>query len=247
MALDADEALSANCIHSLEWDRIKDAKPGTVLRFRWVNVLPNFEQAWIPPALIPCGYIDDGSAHTGNLIHSRRVPWPRGAPVVDFEEVVVLHFQYIVRERVISKHRWYQAWEHVNFPTKGALEIFRQYHHMYGSWSKNEIQPMKRDWLEGYNKAGIDFKSLASEPVTWWDREVLGMLLKHGPAHFRRIALWDWDWHAVAEKLGMHGFDLRDPRSVCDKIAHRLLKATQGHRTNWGVRGFERLLRVAGW
>lgn len=49
IALDADEVLSANCLESKEWERIADAKPGTVLRFRWVNVLPEFQKAWIPP------------------------------------------------------------------------------------------------------------------------------------------------------------------------------------------------------
>ena len=51
IGLDADEALSANCLESKEWKRIADAEPGTILRFRWVNILPGFKEVWIPPKL----------------------------------------------------------------------------------------------------------------------------------------------------------------------------------------------------
>ena len=43
IALDADEILSANCSHSDEWTQIISAKPGTILRFRWVNILTGFK------------------------------------------------------------------------------------------------------------------------------------------------------------------------------------------------------------
>ena len=247
IALDADEALSANSIASPEWARIEAAAPGTVLRFRWVNILPGFNQAWIPPNRIACGYVDDGTEHQGTRIHSRRVPWPDKAPVLDFDEIVVLHFQYVAWDRVISKHRWYQAWEHITHPEKGALDIFRAYHHMDGSWARDELYPMREEWLGNYERAGIDYRSLAGEAVTWWDREVLQMLLAHGPQHFRRFAIWDKDWKELAGELNLPGEILSDPRDQLERIAHRILQITQKHRANWAVRGFERLLRNRGW
>ena len=247
IALDADEALSANCQNSKEWEKICRAEPGTVLRFRWVNVLPGFKKAWIPPNLIACGFVDDGAEHDGNRIHSRRLPWPSGAPVIDLEEIVVLHFQYVAWDRVVSKQGWYQAWERLNHPGRSALDIFRQYHHMEGSWSPEEVHPVKPEWIERYSGNGIDFQSLVSEPVTWWDKDVLQLLLTHGTKYFRRIAIWNKDWNALADQLGVIGADLADPRSISEKTAHRLLRATQKHRTSLGVRAFERMLRNAGW
>lgn len=247
IALDADEALSANCIHSDEWEKIAQAEPGTVLRFRWVNILPGFREAWIPKNRIACGYVDDGAEHSGVKIHSTRIPTPQNAPVLDLQDIVVLHFQYIAWDRVVSKHRWYQAWEHLNHPEKGPLQIFRNYHHMYGSWSKDEIQPVRSEWLSGYEEKGINYRSLTGEPVTWWDREIIKLLREHGPKHFRRIALWNQNWNAVAAQLGQSGTNLDDPRSMAEKLAHRLLTATQPHRANWLVRALERLLRKTGW
>jgi hypothetical protein len=170
IALDADEALSANCVESPEWQMIANARPGTVLRFRWVNVLPGFERAWIPPEPVPLGFVDDGSEHKPKTIHSRRVPWPEGAPVLDLKDIVVLHFQYVVWERMNSKRRWYQAWEHLQHREKSPLQIYREYNHMQGSWKAEELQPIRAEWTKNYDERGIDFRGLASEPVTWWDR-----------------------------------------------------------------------------
>jgi hypothetical protein len=108
------------------------------------------------------------------------LPQPENTPVLDLKEIVVLHFQYVIWERMLSKQRWYQAWEHLNYPRKSLLDIYRKYNHMNGSWDENEIHPVKPEWLEGYDRAGIDFRNLTREPVTWWDRDVVEMLQRHG-------------------------------------------------------------------
>lgn len=247
LGLDADEALSANCLGSADWDKIAAAAPGTILRFRWVNILPGFERAWIPPERSAFGFVDDGSEHNGKLIHSPRVPQPAGAPVLDLDDIVVLHFQFVAWERMASKQRWYQAWEYTQHRQKGPLEIFRQYNHMHGSWEADELHPVRPEWLDAYDRAGIDFRSLACEPVTWWDREIAQMLAEHGPAHFRRVAIWNQDWNAVAQRLGLKDTRFHDPRSGFEKAVHRLLASTQHRRSEWSVRGFEKFLRLAGW
>jgi hypothetical protein len=247
IALDADEAISANFVSSEEWKKLSDAEPGTVVRFRWVNILPGFEQAWIPDQRKRCGFIDDGREHTGRRIHNQRVPGGPEAPVIDLNDVVLLHFQYVAWERMRRKHRWYQAWEHAENRKEGPLEIFRHYNHMHGSWEKHEIYPIKPEWLEGYDRAGVNFRALTCEPITWWDKEVARMLAEHGPKHFRKLAIWDQDWNALADQIQLKHPDLGDPRSWTEKTAHRLLAATQEHRENVGVRALERWLRMCGW
>lgn len=244
--LDADEALSANCTETEDWKKLAAAKPGTVIRMRWANILPGFTQAWIPPEPTIFGFVDDNCVHVGQRIHGPRVPAPAGAPVLDLSDIVVLHFQYVAWERMESKHRWYQAWEHAQVREKRPLEIFRQYNHRRG-WPRDEIHEIRPEWLAGYERAGIDFRSVKPEPVTWWDREIVQMLREHGPDHFRRVAIWNKDWNAVASQLGLVGVDFSDPRSPLEKVAHCLLPRTQNYRANWGVRGFERLLRATGW
>jgi hypothetical protein len=247
IALDADEALSANSLYSHDWDRIAAAVPGTVLRFRWVNILPGFKQAWIPPEPRAFGLIDDGALHSGSRIHSPRLPFRSDAPVLDLEDIVVLHFQYVIWARMESKQRWYQAWEHTKHQRSGSLDIYRQYHHMHGGWDRKEIHALRPEWLEGYDRYGIDFRTVACEQLTWWDKEVAAMLREHGTHYFRRIAIWDTDWTAVARHMGFNDVDFSDPRTCLERTAHALLALTQNRRGNLAVRAFERLLRSRGW
>ena len=244
--LDADEMLSSNLLSSPEWEKILNAAPGTVLRFRWVNILPDFKTAWIPPNLIGLGFVDDGSEHQGVRIHSSRVPHPPNAPTLDCKDIVVLHFQYVVWERMVSKQRWYQAWEHHKHGVKRPLDIFRQYNHMHGSWNKEELFPVDPAWLAGYEARGINYRELKGEPMTWWDREILDYLREAGADRFRRIAIWDQDWAKQAAAAGIQG-NFADPRNLGERFAHRALKMSQGHRGNLLTRGLEYVLRRRGW
>jgi hypothetical protein len=245
--LDADEAFSSNCTATNDWVRIMEAPAGTVIQFQWVNILPGFREAWVPSERIVCGFVDNGAQHEGRAIHSSRVPLPKESPVLKITEFVILHFQYLSWERMRSKHRWYQTWEYLHNLKDRPLDIYRCYNHMYGSWEASEIQPVRPEWLEGYDRAGIDFRSLQSEAITWWDREMVALLREHGPGRFRKLPIWDVDWNAIARKLGPDGADLSDPRSMSEKMVHQLLRATQKYRTNLGVRAFERFLRMGGW
>ena len=248
IALDADEALSANAPDSPEWAKIESAEPGAVLRFRWVNILPGFEKAWIPDEPVAFGYVDDGREHTAmSRIHNPRLPQPAGAPLLDLKDIVVLHFQYAVPARMESKQRWYQVWEHINHPNRSVLDIFRQYNHMFGSWDASEIHPMRAEWLAGYDRAGLSFRDLECERMTWWDEDIFRLLGEHGPGRFRRLDIWKKDWTQVAIERGADPASFADPRSIWVKLAHRLLRATQSARDQASVRIFERLLRLSGW
>jgi len=118
---------------------------------------------------------------------------------------------------------------------------------MYGSWDESEMHRVDPAWFDGYSQRGIDFQSLRSEAVTWWDVEVLKMLEQHGPDLFRKIDIWDKDWEAVAAVSGNTWRDLSDPRSVFDKVAHWTLAATQRDRTSVCARVVERMLSMTGW
>ena len=88
-----------------------------------------------------------------------------GAPVLDLDDIVVLHFQYTAWERMRSKQRWYQTWELLREDGDGPLEIFRRYHHMHGGWPPEEIQPVKPSWMAGFVESGADFDRLQAEPL----------------------------------------------------------------------------------
>ncbi len=127
------------------------------------------------------------------------------------------------------------------------MEIFRQYNHMFGSWNADEIYGVQTEWLEAYDQAGVDFRALHCEPMTWWDKEMVQMFSKYGPNYFRKYAVWDKDWSTFAEAAGVNASQLQDPRSPTEKWIHRMLAASQKHRGSLPVRALEKLLRKMGW
>ena len=246
IALDADEMLSANWQQSREWQRLLEAPPGTVLRFRWINLAPDLERYWQPSDDIPFGFVDDGSPHVGRPIHSPRVPVPDGAPSLRMREIGVLHYQYTNWERMKSKQRWYQCWERLNHPEKRPVTLYRQYHHM--DVARVQAQPLKEEWLAGYEQAGIDMKSIPQKSHYYWDEEVASLLQEEDADTFRKLDVWEPDWTALARRMGhqVNG-ELRDPRSRFEKAVHAWLGRTQARSESLLVRAVQKLLQPLGW
>jgi hypothetical protein len=246
IALDADEALTANWMESLEWARVADAAPGTVVWFDWVNVAPGAERGWIPPTKLPLGLVDDGRPHGGGPIHNARIPVVDGGPALMMEEVKALHYQYVDWARMRSKQRWYQCWERVHLPEKRPITLYRQYHHMDPAAAT--ARPLRPEWTAGYERLGIDMKHLPAEGGARWDREVLALLDGHGASTFRRLDVWDIDWSALSAAEGRpRNGALRDPRTAVDRVVLSWLARTQATSHRLPVRAIQRLLRLARW
>jgi hypothetical protein len=249
VALDADEILSADFAATPEWAAVRAAPSGTILTFDWINVLPGFTSAWIPPEKVPFGFVDDGSDHRGDRIHSTRIPVRADSPVLQLDDLKVLHLQYTDWSRMKSKQRWYQCWETLEHPTKRPIQIYRQYHRMDG-FPAAEIHPLSPRWLSGYERRGIDIRAASEDAVYWWDKEVLDWLARHGAPRFRRLDVWDVDWAEIAARLGraVAPASVRDPRSAFERAVHRWLEATQRRRPDSRrIRWMQRTLIPLGW
>jgi glycosyltransferase involved in cell wall biosynthesis len=248
MALDADEALSANVLESDEWRAALSAAPATVLRLRWANLLPGCRRAWIPPEPIPFGFVDDGRDHRGPAIHSPRIPAGEDQPSLTLEDVRVLHYQYAAWERMKSKQRWYQCWERVHHPSKRPIQLYRQYHLM-DAIPEERVHPVEPSWFQAYAARGVDMTAVVDAPWHPWDEDVLDWLLEFGPAAFARLDIWQPDYEALARRLNRstNGVRLSDPRGPGTRLAHRWLARTQRRAGERPVRLAQRLLIPFGW
>lgn len=189
IALDADEFLSGNFSQSEDWDKIKKLPRGTVIKFKWPFINSKFDQYWAgDDAVMPFGFVDDGSEHIGKKIHSKRVPFKEESPIYEVNDFVVMHYQFTDWKRMESKHRWYQCYERVQFPEKSDLEIFRTYSHMYRVKSKN-MKAVPEEWFDFYLKNGVDIDTVKVSERYYWDAEVDKMLSVHGAALFKNIDL----------------------------------------------------------
>lgn len=244
IALDADEFLTANFMESPEWLTILNAPIGTILRFQWVNVRPDMVTYWTPPIEFSWGFLDDGSQHVGTKIHSPRIPIPQNSTSIILRDIKVLHYQYTDWERMKSKHRWYQCWERINNPNQRAIDIYRQYHHMFDIPAE-EIHVIPNEWRSGYEAKGIDMTSIYQPGKFRWDAEVVELIIQHGPLLFKREAIWDVDWLVLSGKTSSKL--LEDPRSDLDKYIHRWLEKTQSSQDRFTVKFITKILRLLGW
>jgi glycosyltransferase involved in cell wall biosynthesis len=249
VALDADEALSANVLRSRAWHDALRAPPGTTLHLRWASLLPGLERAWISPEQIAFGFVDDGRAHAGPQIHSGRLPARADQPRLELEDVRVLHYQFAAWERNKSKQRWYQCWEWLHEPGKRPIQIYRQYHRL-DALPDSEVQAVDPEWLCAYEAAGLDMTALPpAEPWYRWDEEVLDWIIEHGPHTFERLNIWDPDYADLAQRLGKpaNGVRLDDPRGWSTRLIHLWLAHTQGGAGRRSIRLAQRALIPFGW
>jgi glycosyltransferase involved in cell wall biosynthesis len=247
LALDADEILTANYAASPEWATLLAAPPGTQVYMERGDLYPFcqdigvFHSAWL------FGFVDDGRPHNGRFIHSPRVPQDEQGPKLYLADIKVLHYQYTDWARMKAKHRLYEIIESLNDPARGAISIYRQYHHMDppNPWRA----PIPPAWFEAYTRVGIDMTSANVEGRYGFDRAALERLEKHGPHRFAKLALWDANWTDIARA---HGFSqperFADPRSALQKRVHLWLAASQANPLTLKNRLVSKFLRTfLGW
>ena len=245
LALDADEVITGNWSTSAEWRRMMEAQPGTIVHFRWVNLLPGLQRCSVTEQTFPWGFMDDESPHVGAAIHSPRVPLPAGAPSLVMNEVKVLHYAFTDWSRYLSRQVGYQCWEIINHPRRSPSDIYRQYHR--NLVLDFQTQGVDRGWFEFYEGQGIDMTTVLESGRYDWDRQVLEWMQEHGPRSFRRVDMWEVDWTARAEQWGMTDYAVRDPRSPLDRLVLGWLRRTQRYSRRAGVRHVDRSLRLFGW
>ncbi len=243
ITLDADEMFSPEIFHSLEWKKVLNSAPGTIIKFQWANLLPDLKKMWYG-YYFPWGYMDDGVEHTGeNKIHSARIPLSENHPIIEVKDFKVIHYQYVNWERMKSKHRYYQCLEVLNYPQKSTLDIFRQYHHMLAIPDEEFVQT-PTTWFSGYEKREINISAFQNEKNYWFDENVLNFLEKYGPNTFKELNIWDKDWRETARYYKKQNLEVfRDPRTIVDKLIQMWLLKTQKNHNNRIVRKIDKLIK----
>ena len=95
LALDCDEALTANYTSSPEWQTILRAPAGTVVWFTLLNLCPDMAKCWQVSYPFPFGLMDDGSDFSTSILHGTRIPTPHHSSRVHLRDSRVLHYQIV--------------------------------------------------------------------------------------------------------------------------------------------------------
>jgi hypothetical protein len=243
ITLDADEVFTPNITNSPEWQTILTQPPGTIIKFQWANLLPDLKNMWLAD-FFPWGYMDDGSEHNDKeKLHSCRIPLPLEHDIVTVNQIKVIHFQYTDWIKMQSKHRWYQCYERITFPAKSTADIFRMYHHMYAI-PQSQIILIPNEWIQDYNRIGIDITSVYHETVLWWDEKILEYIEEYGANYFRKLYIWDIDWKSKAKLFGKEKTEIfRDPRRIIDRIIQKWLIKTQANHKKYFFSKVDSIIR----
>lgn len=225
-ALDADEILAANYLDSPEWQTLLNAKSGTVMLFDRVNLTPDLNH-YFGSLKMAMALVDDGvttmESTATSILHNIRLPWPTNAVSYYFKDLKVLHYDFVLPERTLSKMRWYQCFEKVKFG-RDDLQLLKKYpffERIEDLLEKMHVQPVPTKWFDNFRTKGIDVTSLRP-PVLWWDDEVLKMMAEHGMETFRMLDVHTLNWEALAEKKGVgKPRRFRIQRSLIDKVLLR--------------------------
>jgi glycosyltransferase involved in cell wall biosynthesis len=205
LALDSDEILAANAIHTLGWQSMLKAKPGTVLCFEKPDLYQSpfscirYETPW------PIGYVDDGVEHKPKKIHSIRIPRPDYAQILHIHDVKVLHYGLTRMSSQISKMRFYSVLENVFSTTSVFLRrLVYSSNKDYKTLGKLESSP--KEWFTGWEQLGIDMFTIQNQKYYWYDYEVLRYFHKYGTQKFWLDDIWNFDWESFrvyAQSIGV--------------------------------------------
>lgn len=222
-ALDADEIFTANFHDSPEWLTIQELKEGTVILFDRINI--NAEQdKYFGKLKMVFGLVDDGVSTIENtsqlIIHNIRLPWPKNADYYYFKEIKVIHLDYVIPERTISKLIWYQCFERVKFNHSDSY-LLKKYK-TFDTIDEFILFDTKQEWFEFYKKNDIDITSIKNT-LLWWNDEVLEMIDQHGIEKFRNLDICRINWKILAREKGYSNPERFLPkRTILDKIKSRL-------------------------
>jgi len=172
ISIDADEALSSRIFDGKVMDRICALKEGTGFSFKLANIDPSYDCYWEQLEPTIAGFVDDGDEYNANWISTPRFPLI-GKPILEIEEVKLLHFQYVDWHRMESKQRWYKVKEKINDSNASSIRIYRRYTHMYRAMKGQK--PLDPLFFIKYEENGIDMRAF-KKTTYWWDKKVIEML-----------------------------------------------------------------------
>jgi glycosyltransferase involved in cell wall biosynthesis len=234
---DSDEIFTANILEPEILGELTDVKPGTGIEMQfihlWRNPLlwRNDESPWGPKYFWKGrGFRDDRmtkySPIANPLDHNSSIPLFRRTQ--RHEKVKILHFQFVLFERMLAKQRWYRATEAYELSADQAERI-NQYYIITRDERRVVLEPIRPEWMAGWKERGIDLENFEEEPLYWYDVEVLRYFKEKGTAYFTAIDLWRVDWEQkrlIAKAQGYEGIPdqpVIDPRTVEQRLYHAYL------------------------
>lgn len=232
---DADEILSANILDDKILANLVSLQPGTSILLELVNLWRNPKMwrndnsVWTG-RYMEIGFRDDRCVKYGPVTkandHNLRIPFCKQIERID--TIKLLHFQFVLFERMLCKQRYYRTAEAVTLSSNQGEEI-NHYYCLTRDERNLHLDPILAEWTTGWTEIGIDLEHFEESSLYWYDVEVLRWFAQKGVACFASIDIWDVDWEGkrrLAKERGYSGIPdepIVDPRTREEKLYHAYL------------------------
>lgn len=205
LALDADEILTADSRGAASWRVVHSAAPGTVFYYEKADIGSPPSRCRRSNTYFPLGYIDDGSTHKGDIIHSTRVPLRDASPREEIHDIKFAHLAYVRSEEFWARQRLYSLVERLK-RTKTLRQRLGYYSpRLQRALIQAQMSQTPLTWLMPWRNCGIDFESFATSDLNNYNREILGMMDKYGAEPFFYDDIWDVDWEDLRQRFSATG------------------------------------------
>ncbi len=231
---DADEIPSANILDQSNsfWTKAGQLKPGASLQLEWITLWKSAKE-----------YRDDNSVWSGQYkpfvfrdngvtnyapgdVHESKVPAGFDTTAEKETTVKVLHFHFVLWDRMLSKQAHARLNEYKKYHRSPFMINFR-----YGITKEErglQVSPVPNNWTAAYEEQGINLEDFTSSKFYGFDIEMLRDFKTHGPEKFSWLDIWDINWEAKRQAAlgqgieGMPTYEIRDPRAIVVKLYHSL-------------------------
>lgn len=223
-ALDADEFLSGDFVHTFGWRTILNSLPGDVFWFRWINLLPQVSKYTKSQPLYWVAHLSENDMNgifPDNHIHEWRLPWPKNVHKEYFiDDISFIHFARVNTRRQINKEIFYQVSTVFKDEKYSGVRLFRHYQ-TYHPIKENEVLEVPKNTFLYYQMNNLDvMKEIDLEDVgQHYIDSVLNCFDKRGIKHFAKLDVWNNDF--------VKRYNLHNPQSLLDKLVMLYLRFTK--------------------
>jgi len=200
LALDADEIMTAASMTSSFWSQLNDFEEGTVLTFEKPDIISPVTQCIRYNSYFTLGYIDDGAPHTGRKIHSVRIPRKPDSPVIEIEDVKFMHYALTRTIEYRSRQRLYSVIENVKKIAPFYRRLLSYSYRLNDYVTQHTISNTPEDWFTGWERSGINMRTIQTSEVNNYTEQVLGYMQEYGVKQFYLDDIWDKDWDAFCRE-----------------------------------------------
>ena len=240
-ALDADEFLAGDFVHTEDWKMILNSQPNDVFCWRWMNLSgDDHSKCAIGPYYYWAVHASDDlwdGMFPDNYIHEWRLPWPpqtKDDNKHELEGLFSIHLAWVNQNRQCNKERFYQVSTVAKEPKKSKVALFRHYH----ADESHDCFELPKDAYVLYESNGIDIWKYIDldDEGAYYTSEMMRLFETDGIRRFAMLDIWDVDW--------MKRNGLKDPWNKLQKVLQGYLRSTNPKSETIWVRCIDKVLKI---